>query len=68
MRNQYGGACYRCGLWVAPGTGYFEKRRDGPGFRVQHCYTKDRGGITCDMAKAVADKAIPPAEAGKEPA
>lgn len=27
MRNRYGGKCYRCGLWVAPGAGHFEKVR-----------------------------------------
>ncbi len=57
MRNQYGGDCYRCGLWVAPDTGYFEKRRDGPGFRVQHCYRTHNGGVTCEMAKAAHKKA-----------
>lgn len=51
MRNQYGGDCYRCGLWVAPGTGYFEKVR-GKGWRVQHCYRTHNGGVTCEAAKA----------------
>lgn len=55
-RNKYGGNCYKCGLWVAPGTGYFEKRRDGPGFRVQHCYRTHNGGVTCEMAKEEAAK------------
>ena len=27
MRNKYGGNCYRCGLWVEPGTGHFERAR-----------------------------------------
>lgn len=57
MRNQFGGDCYRCGRWVAPGTGYFEKRKDGPGFRVQHCYRTHNGGVTCEMAKV---KVTPP--------
>lgn len=51
MRNQYGGDCYRCGLWVPPGAGYFEKVRGKPGWRVQHCYRTHNGGITCEMAK-----------------
>jgi hypothetical protein len=50
-RNSYGGNCYRCGLWVAPGTGYFEKRQGQRGFRVQHCYRTHNGGVTCEMAK-----------------
>lgn len=25
MRNQYGGYCYRCGEYVAPKEGHFEK-------------------------------------------
>lgn len=54
MRNQFGGDCYRCGLWVKPGTGYFEKIRHGRGWRVQHCYGSHGGGITCVMAKEAA--------------
>lgn len=53
MRNKFGGTCYRCGLQVDPGTGYFEKVRKGPGFRVQHCYHRRDGGVTCDMAKLI---------------
>ena len=34
-RNQYGGDCYRCGEWVKPGDGHFE-RVIGKGWRVQH--------------------------------
>ena len=51
MRNRFAGPCYRCGLAVPAGAGYFEKRKDGPGFRVQHCYTSHNNGITCEMAK-----------------
>lgn len=60
MRNEHGGNCYRCGLWVPPGTGYFEKirredRKPGdPKWRVQHCYRTHNGGVTCDMAKSAA--------------
>lgn len=54
MRNQFGGDCYRCGLWVPPGTGYFE--RSNGGWRVQHCYRTHNGGITCDVAKGLAAK------------
>lgn len=70
MRNQFGGDCYRCGLWVAPGTGYFEKNRGARGFRVQHCYRKHNGGVTCEMAKtskAEGDSPIPPSEASTTP-
>lgn len=44
MRNKYGGDCYRCGGWVKPGRGYFE-RVPGSGWRVQHaeCQTKFKG-------------------------
>ncbi len=65
MRNQFGGDCYRCGLWVPPGAGYFEKKREGRGFRVQHCYRSHNGGITCEMAKvqkASADDGMPECE------
>lgn len=43
MRNRYGGKCYRCGEWVEPGAGFFEKV-PGKGFRVQHveCCEKAR--------------------------
>jgi hypothetical protein len=48
MRNKYGGKCYRCKIWVAPGTGYFE-RVPGKGWRVQHSYTPHNGGVTCEI-------------------
>ena len=64
MRNQYGGDCYRCGLWVAPGTGYFEKLRDARGWRVQHCYRTHNCGVTCEQARAKDGKApVPEASA-----
>lgn len=50
MRNAFGGECYRCGLFVPPGAGYFEKKRGQRGWRVQHCYRTHNGGITCEMA------------------
>ena len=65
MRNQHPGTCYRCGLPVAAGTGYFEKvrreaRKPGdPQWRVQHCYRSHNGGVTCEMAKAQAAKRQP---------
>lgn len=34
MRNRYGGPCYRCGVWCAPGEGHFERFQSG--WRVQH--------------------------------
>jgi len=57
MRNQFGGVCYKCGIWVAPGTGYFE-RIPRKGWRVQHCYTTRKGGVTCEKAKQNADDKI----------
>lgn len=66
MRNRYGGDCYRCGLWVPPGAGYFEKVRGGPGgpgWRVQHCYRTHNGGITCEMARARQCRETPGADA-----
>lgn len=62
MRNQFPGTCYRCGLPVPAGAGYFEvvrfkDRKPGdPKWRTQHCYRTHNGGITCDMAKADAAK------------
>lgn len=43
MRNRFGGACYRCGAYVAPGEGHFERYRKG--WRTQHasCAMKYRG-------------------------
>lgn len=34
MRNKYGGNCYRCNQWCAPGDGHFERHNGG--WRVQH--------------------------------
>ena len=54
-RNQFGGTCYRCGKWSAPGAGHFEKiprrkRLDGRApeqgkWRLQHagCAIDHRG-------------------------
>jgi hypothetical protein len=50
MRNKFGGNCYRCGRWVTPGTGHFE--RHGKGWRVQHGLHPGEGRVTCDEAKA----------------
>lgn len=64
-RNQYDGICYRCGLPVEAGTGYFEKvRREDwkpgmPKWRTQHCYHTHNGGVTCEMAQAKAAKLQP---------
>ena len=55
MRNKYGGDCYRCGKWVAPKEGYFEKiwpsnrAPDGPRWQVWHrecclAYRKEKFG------------------------
>lgn len=33
-RNTFGGVCYRCSKWVAPGEGHFERFRGH--WRVQH--------------------------------
>jgi len=43
MRNRYGGTCYRCNTWCAPGEGHFELL--GRKFRVQHaaCAIEFRG-------------------------
>lgn len=43
MRNTYGGTCYRCSGYVAPGDGRFERFRGG--WRVQHasCAIEHRG-------------------------
>lgn len=43
MRNKFGGNCYRCNTWVAPGDGHFERFRGA--FRVQHasCAIEFRG-------------------------
>lgn len=60
MRNRFGGYCYKCGLWVEAGTGYFE--RHAGGWRVQHNYNSGapsisgKGGVTCKDAKNLAEK------------
>lgn len=43
MRNRYGGTCYRCQKWCAPGDGHFERFRGG--WRTQHasCAIEFRG-------------------------
>jgi hypothetical protein len=43
MRNQYAGTCYRCGEFVAPGAGHFERFKGR--WRTQHadCAIKYRG-------------------------
>ncbi len=52
MRNRYGGECYKCGLWVTPGTGHFERHKRS--WRTQHALFEGHGAITCDMAAAAA--------------
>ena len=47
-RNQYAGPCYRCGLTVEVGTGYFERHQGQ--WRTQHAYGSGQGGVTCAMA------------------
>jgi hypothetical protein len=43
VRNRFGGTCYRCQEWCAPGEGHFEKYSGG--WRVQHasCAIRFRG-------------------------
>lgn len=61
MRNQFSGKCYRCGLAVPVGAGYFElvrarDRQPGkPKWRTRHCDRTHNGGITCEMAKLEAE-------------
>jgi len=51
MRNSYGGKCYRCGQYVEPGAGHFERipeneiGQDKRQWRTQHatCAIKYRG-------------------------
>lgn len=50
MRNKFGSECYKCGLWVAPGTGHFE--RHGRSWRVQHGLHPGHGRVTCEEADA----------------
>lgn len=49
MRNKHGGDCYKCGLWVAPGTGHFERKRGG--WLTLHALHRGNGAVTCEMAK-----------------
>jgi hypothetical protein len=64
MRNVYAGNCYRCGIRVEPGTGYFERHKGK--WRVQHCYHGHEGGhlnakgVTCEMARAALDRVRKP--------
>lgn len=51
MRNKFPGPCYKCGLWVPPGSGYFERHKGK--WRVQHGHNTHNGGITCDLAKTL---------------
>lgn len=65
MRNRFGGQCYRCGLYVSPGEGHFErlnqKKRDRLGipyqikWLIQHanCAIKFRGTDTHTCQKVV---------------
>jgi hypothetical protein len=48
MRNRFGGACYKCGLWVTPGTGHFELHKGK--WRTQHALYEGRGAVTCKIA------------------
>lgn len=42
MRNRYPGKCYVCGEYVPSYGGYFERRPNKKGWRVQHYWhTKD---------------------------
>ena len=50
MRNRFGGDCYKCGLWVAPGTGHFERHKGR--WRTQHGLHSGQGRVTCDEAVA----------------
>jgi len=48
MRNRHGGSCYKCGEWVSPGTGHFERHNGG--WRVQHALVSGDGRMTCVQA------------------
>ena len=48
MRNRFGGDCYKCGLWVAPGTGHFERHKNR--WRTQHGLHAGQGRVTCNEA------------------
>jgi hypothetical protein len=52
VRNRYGGKCYKCGLWVAPGTGHFERHQGG--WRTQHGLHKGEGRVTCEEVQRAA--------------
>lgn len=46
MRNKFGGSCYRCGGWVKPGDGHFERTpTPSTKWHVQHakCAIEMRG-------------------------
>lgn len=49
MRNKFAGYCYKCGLFVAAGTGHFERHNGG--WRVQHALHIGPQAITCEMAE-----------------
>ena len=51
MRNEFGGHCYKCGLWVEKGTGHFN-RKNGK-WRVHHALSHNRGknAMSCEEAK-----------------
>src|SRR5262245_47929467 len=53
MRNRYGGACYLCGRFVAPGAGFFEliPGTSPPRWRVKHALHPGPGAVTCEMAR-----------------
>ena len=55
-RNQFAGPCYRCGLTVEEGTGYFERHNGS--WRVQHAYKDNNGGVTCATALGKERKAL----------
>lgn len=48
MRNKFGGGCYKCGLWVRPGTGHFERYKGR--WRAQHGLHIGEGRVTCTEA------------------
>lgn len=48
MRNKFGGECYKCGLWVAPSTGHFERHKGR--WRTQHGLHRGESRVTCDEA------------------
>lgn len=56
MRNKFGGVCYRCRKYVAPGEGHFERYRGG--WRVQHvsCCLIKRDGVSAFWAEKIQQK------------